>query len=60
LRRYFFRAPKSFRGQLECQIRATGKPRITAVTNTFITHGGASKVGKRMEAAWISSHATMA
>ena len=30
---------------------ATGKPRIMTTTKTFITHGGASKVGKRIDAA---------
>src|SRR6059058_150097 len=25
------------------EVHPTGKPRMTAVTNTFITHGGASK-----------------
>jgi putative oxidoreductase len=39
---------------------ATGKPRIIAVTNTFITQAGASKLGKRMEGAWINSQATIA
>src|SRR6266566_3744613 len=54
------RSPSGVSSNAHARIRATGKPRITAVTNTFITHGGASKVGKRIEAAWISSHATIA
>ena len=39
---------------------AIGKPAATTAMNTFITHGGASYVGKRIDAAWISSHATTA
>src|SRR5438552_19052410 len=54
------RIPSGVSSNAHARISATGKPRITAVTNTFITQGGASKVGNRMEAAWINSHATIA
>src|SRR4051812_5817362 len=39
---------------------AAGNPRIRTTTNTFIVHAGASKVGKRIDAAWISSQAITA
>jgi hypothetical protein len=31
---------------------------MTAMTNTFVTHGGAANVRNRVEAAWINSHGT--
>ena len=52
--------PSGVRSNAHARISATGNPRMTAVTNTFITHVGASKVGNRIEAAWINSHATIA
>src|SRR5439155_26970804 len=52
--------PSGVSSNAHARISATGNPRITAVTNTFITHGGASNVGKRMEPAWINNHATIA
>src|SRR5207244_11602398 len=52
--------PSGVSSNAHARIKATGNPRMTAVTNTFITHGGASKVGNRIEAAWINSHATIA
>ena len=52
--------PSGVSSNAHARISATGKPRITALTNTFITHEGASNVGKRIEAAWTSSHATIA
>ena len=39
---------------------ATGKQRTITITKTFMTQAGASKVGNKIEAAWISSHATTA
>jgi hypothetical protein len=39
---------------------ANGKPRVRAAIKIFIVHVGASKVGRMMEAAWISSQATTA
>src|SRR5205823_4475653 len=39
-------------------ISATRKPRMTPVTNIFITHVGASNVAKRMEALWSNDQAT--
>src|SRR5205823_14801903 len=53
-------SPSGVRSNAQARISATGKPRITAVTNTFITHEGASNVGNRMEVAWIRSQATIA
>src|SRR6266850_1019971 len=53
-------SPSGVRSNAQARISATGKPRITAVTNTFITHEGASNVGNRMEVAWIRSQATTA
>src|SRR3954467_9798309 len=35
-------------------------PKARKTTNAFITQGGASNVGNKMEAAWINSHATTA
>jgi hypothetical protein len=39
---------------------AAGKPRTRTTTRIFMAEGGASKVGKRIEAAWISSQPTTA
>jgi hypothetical protein len=39
---------------------AMTKPAAIKVTNTFITHPGASKVGNKIEPAWTSSQAMTA
>jgi hypothetical protein len=36
------------------------KPSARSTTTTFIIHGGASKVGRKIDAAWISSQETTA
>src|SRR5438874_5930897 len=40
------------------KISATGKPKMMTMINTFIAHDGASKAGKKIDAAWIRSQAT--
>src|SRR6266576_3391901 len=42
------------------KISATGKPKMMTMINIFITQNGASKAGKKIDAAWINSHATTA
>jgi len=43
--------PSGVSSKAQARISATGKPRKTIVTNTFITHAGASKVGNKIDAA---------
>jgi hypothetical protein len=41
-------------------ISAMTNPAAMTVTNPFITQPGASKVGNRIDPAWMSNHATTA
>src|SRR5207245_4646524 len=42
------------------KISATGKPKMMTIINILITHAGASKAGKKIDAAWINSQAITA
>ena len=52
--------PSGVSSKAQAKIIASGNPSATAAMNTFITHGGASNVGNKIDASWISSHATTA
>src|SRR5262245_43494208 len=50
--------PSGVNSNAHDKTRATGKHSTSSATRTFIAHGGASKVGKSIEAAWMSSQET--
>ena len=52
--------PCGVSSKAQAMTSAIGNPAAIAMTNIFITHPGASKVGNKIDAAWISSHATTA
>jgi hypothetical protein len=57
--RILFQPPRVHRF-LDSMTSATGKPSTITATKTFITHGGASNVGNKIEAACNNSQATTA
>jgi hypothetical protein len=52
--------PSGVSSNAQARITAIGKPSTTAITTTFITQLGASNVGSKIDAAWMSNHATTA
>jgi hypothetical protein len=54
----FLDGPTNSKFQMPEKISVARNPRTRRKTTTFITHGGASKVGSRIDAAWITNQAT--
>src|SRR4030095_5376595 len=52
--------PSGVSSNAQARISAIGKPSAITATKTFIVHGGASKVGNKIDAACSNSHATIA
>jgi hypothetical protein len=52
--------PDGVISKVQATIIATTKPTAMITTKDFITDGGTSNVGKRIDAAWMSSHAITA
>jgi len=52
--------PSGVNSNAHARTSAIGKPSATTATTTFITQAGASNVGKRIDAAWMSSQAITA